>query len=322
MIGVVPASVDVVVLAYNRYELTQSCLRHLRAQTLEHNVIVVDNGSTDDTRARIRSDWPEVQLVCFDNNQSFPKACNRGVAAGSGEFVVLLNNDIDCRSDYVERLVSPLMRDPAVGSVSALLLQPDNGLIDSIGFTVDVTLAAFSRLQGLPPSDADRSLPRLLGPGGGAAAYRRSAWEQVQGLDETLLFYMEDVDLALRLRLAGWRAVAEPRAVALHLRSGTLGAAPAAQRRYGGFGRGYILRRYGLLRRRNAPRTAFTELVVVLGDIVISRDLASLRGRIAGWRAARARPRLGFPPPDAVDPSIGFADSLARRWRVHELQTG
>jgi len=315
----VPNSIDVVVPAYNRYELTASCLRHLRAQTIGHHVIIVDNGSTDDTRARLRSEWPDVQVECFDENQSFPKACNRGVAAGSGDVIVLLSNDIDCRPDYLERLASPL-GDPTVGSVAALLLQRDGERIDGIGFMVDVTLAAFSRHQGLPAAAAGRDAPPLLGPGGGAAAYRRTAWEQVGGLDETLIFYMEDVDLAVRLRLAGWRAVAEPKAVGVHLRSGTLGASPAAQRRYGGFGRGFMLRRYGLLRGRTAARTLLTEAIVVLADTVMSRDLAALRGRIAGWRAARTRPRLGLPPREAIDTSIGFRASLARRWEVHTLQ--
>jgi N-acetylglucosaminyl-diphospho-decaprenol L-rhamnosyltransferase len=310
------SSVDVVVVVHNHYELTRSCLSHLRAQTIDHRVIVVDNGSTDDTRARLRSEWPEVHLECSNENKSFPRACNRGAAAGSGEIVVLLNNDVDCRPDYLARLVSPL-QDPTVGSVAALLLQRDGERIDGIGFMIDVTLSAFSRHQGLPSAEAAKVTPPLLGPGGGAAAYRRAAWEQVEGLDEALLFYMEDVDLAVRLRLAGWRSVAEPNAVAVHLRSGSFGDRPVAQRRYGAFGRGYMLRRYGLLRGRSAVRTLSTEIIVVLGDMFISRDLASLSGRIAGWRAARTRPRLRLPPAESIDTTIGFRDSLTLRWHVY-----
>ncbi|HTW43299.1 MAG TPA: glycosyltransferase family 2 protein [Solirubrobacteraceae bacterium] len=307
--------IDVVIVAYNNCELTCNCLRHLQAQTVDHRVIVVDNGSTDQTRARLHSEWPDVQLECFDRNQRFPKACNRGVAAGSGEVVVLLNNDINCRPDFLERLSMPL-RDARVGSVASLVLQRDGELIDAVGLSSDATLSAFPRLRGLPAARADGEWPTLMGPGGGAAAYRRSAWEQIGGLDEALLFYMEDVDLALRLRIAGWRSVAEPRAVCVHLGSATLGHRSAAQRRYAGFGRGYMLRRYGLLRRRSAPRTLCTEAIVVLGDLVISHDLAALRGRLAGWRAGRSRPRLALPR-GVVDSSIGFRDSLARRRRMY-----
>jgi N-acetylglucosaminyl-diphospho-decaprenol L-rhamnosyltransferase len=309
--------IDVVIVAYNRYDLTRNCLRHLQAQTVGHRVIVVDNGSTDDTRARLRSEWPAVHLECFDQNQRFPRACNRGVAAGSGEIVVLLNNDIDCRADFLERLTMP-MRDETVGSVASLVLQRDGERIDAVGLSSDVTLSAFARLRGLPAANANGELPILMGPGGGAAAYRRAAWEQVGGLDEALLFYMEDVDLALRLRIADWRSVAEPSAVCVHLGSATLGHRSAAQRRYAGFGRGYMLRRYGLLRGRSALRALSTEAIVVLGDIAISHDLAALHGRLSGWRAGRARPRLALPA-EAVDKSIGFRDSLARRWRMYAL---
>jgi len=229
--------------------------------------------------------------------------------------IVLLNNDIDCRPDFLERLVAPL-RDERVGSVASLVLQANGERIDGIGLTADVTLSAFARLKGLDPAEAGRAVPALVGPGGGAAAYRRAAWEQVGGLDETLLFYMEDFDLALRLRIAGWRTVAEPRAVGVHLGSATLGHRSASQRRYAGFGRGYLLRRYGLLGGRGAARVLGTEAIVVLGDLFISRDLAALRGRLAGWRAGRSRPRLALHP-ESVDTSIRFRDSLAQRWRMY-----
>jgi len=312
----VPSSIDVVIVAYNRYELTDSCLRHLRAQTLAHRVIVVDNGSTDATRARLGLEWPAVALERFDENRGFAEACNRGVAAGRGEIVVLLNNDVDCRPDFLERLVAPL-RDPAVGSVASLMLQPGGERIDSMGLTADPVLAGFPRLQGLPAGEARDSAPLLTGPAGAAAAYRRAAWEQVGGLDETIVAYMEDFDLALRLRMAGWRAVAEPGAVGVHLGSATNGHRSSWQRLQGGFGRGYVLRRYGLLRGRTAPRALATEAVVVLGDLVISRDLAALRGRLAGWRAGRSRPRLPLPPAECIDSAIGFRDSVAMRRGVY-----
>ncbi len=315
------SSIDVVIVAYNRYELTESCLRHLSTQTVEHHIIVVDNGSTDNTRARIRAEWPAVQLEQFDDNRGFPEACNRGVAAGTAETVVLLNNDVDCRSDFLERLIAPL-RDPTVGSIAPLLLQPEDERIDCVGLTADTVLAGFPRLQGLPPDHARDVTPVLAGPAGTAAAYRRTAWEQVRGLDESIFFYMEDLDLALRLRTAGWRAVSEPNAVGVHLGSATHGYRSAWQRRQAGFARGYVLRRYGLLRGRAAARALATEAVVVLGDPLISRDLAALRGRLAGWHAGRLRPRLAPPPAECLDRSINFRGSLAMRLGVYGRPTG
>jgi GT2 family glycosyltransferase len=310
-------SIDVVIVAYNRYDLTDSCLRHLRAQTAEHQLIVVDNGSTDDTRARLRAEWPAVHLESFDENRGFAEACNRGVAAGSGVIVVPLNNDVDARPDFLERLVAPLARDPGIGAVAALMLQPGERLIDSAGLTADVTLGGFPRLQGLDVAEAGRELPILTGPAGTAAAYRRRAWEQVGGLDEAIFAYMEDFDLALRLRSAGWTAAVAVDAVGVHLGSATHGHRSALQRRRGGFARGYMLRRYGLLRGRTALRTLATETAVVLGDLVISRDLEALQGRVSGWRAGRDAKRLPPPPADAIDVGIGFRDSLALRLGVY-----
>ncbi|MFI5037019.1 MAG: glycosyltransferase family 2 protein [Solirubrobacterales bacterium] len=316
------ASIDVVIPAYNHWDLTSSCLRHLAAQTVPHRVIVVDNGSTDETRAALRRDWPQVTVVELDQNHPFTSAVNRGVAAGQGECVVLLNNDVDLRPNCLAALVAPLARYPGVGSVAAVLLQPGERLIDSVGVTTDVTLAGFPRLQGLGCEHASDRDPLLTGPEGTTAAYRRTAWEQVGGLDESIHAYMEILDLAWRLRQAGWGTACAPDAIGVHLGSATFGRRSAEQRRLAGFSRGYLLRRYGVLRGRFALRALLTEAIVVSGDTLICRDLAAFRGRLAGWGAARGKTRLPEPPPDAIDATISFRDSLALRRGAYRLSAG
>jgi GT2 family glycosyltransferase len=312
----VTASIDVVIPVLNRYDLTARCLALLREQTAPHRAIVVDDGSTDGTPERLRADWPEVSLVSLDGNHGFSKACNHGVREGSSEIVVLLNNDVECPPDFLECLTRPL-RDTAVGSVAALLLQPGGERIDGVGLTADVTLAGFPRHQGGPLERAREALPALTGPAGAAGAYRRKAWEEVGGLDETIFAYAEDFDLALRLRIAGWASVAALDAVGIHLGSASFGRRSARQRRLGGFARGYLLRRYGVLRRRAALRALVTEAIVIAGDLIISHDLAAPRGRLAGWRAGGRLPRLPFPPLDAIEAGIGLRDSLALRRGVY-----
>lgn len=312
-----PLSIDVVIVAFNRFDLTASCLRHLDAQTRPYRLILSDNASTDDTYARVAERRPDAQLLRFETSQAFAVACNAGVAAGDADVVVLLNNDVDCRPDFLEQLIAPLEVDATLGSVAALCIQPDERHIDSIGMTSDVTLSGFPRLQGRPLVDARSAKPVLVGPAGAAAAYRRAAWEQVGGLDEHFFAYNEDFDLALRLRVAGWGTVAEPSAVAVHVGSATHGHRSASQRRHGGFGRGYVLRRYGLLRASGALRTGLTEGVVVVGDALISRDLAAARGRISGWRGARGLSRRDRPPAEAVDSMITLRDALALRRGVY-----
>ncbi len=291
--------------------MTLSCLAHLAAQTVSHRAIVVDDCSPDDTVARVRADFPEVGLIEQEVNGGFGATCNRGIAAGTGEVVVLLNNDVDAAPDMLERLVAPLVADDGLGSIAPLVLRPD-GRIDSVGLCADPTLAAFPRLQGCEAAAAREPQPELLGPSGSAAAYRRAALDDVGTFDEAIFMYQEDLDLALRLRAGGWGPGVATSAICVHHGSATIGRRSAFQRRQSGFARGYLLRSYGVGRSRWGPRALAVEALVVAGDLVISRDAAALRGRVAGWhagRTARRRPR----PSEGIDRTIGLRRSLQMR---------
>jgi len=294
--------------------MTERCLRHLREQTAAHTVIVCDGASTDGTPQKIRSLYPDIVLITHDQDPGYAASANRGVAAGSGDVIVLLNNDAFCRPDFVERVVE-VFADERVGAAAPLTLCADGRTIDSVGVTLDPTLAPFIRLAGRQSAEAVSERPLLVSPGGGADAYRRSAWEEAGGFDERLTFYGADIDLALRLHALGWSVVAAPRAVAVHLRSATSGHRSKRARESGGWARGYVLRRWSVLRGRYVLRVFITELLVTLADIVLSRDTVAVRSRLAGWRAARGLPRRSVPP-EAVDRSIGFLASLRLRWAV------
>jgi GT2 family glycosyltransferase len=279
---------------------------------------VCDNGSTDGTPTRLRDAFPDVRVVEVGANLGFPIACNRGVDAGRGDIVVLLNNDVVCRPNFLERLRAPFEPDERLGSAAALLLKPGEETIESFGLTADPTLAGYPRLRDRPVREAQATDPVLVGPSGAAGAYRRHAWETVGGLDEGVFAYGEDVDLALRLRAAGWPTTGVAEAVALHIGSASMVTRSAWQRYHGGFARGYFLRRYGVLRSRAGPRAAVTEALVVVGDaLIFSHDLAALRGRAAGWRAAGDRPRNRTPPAHAIEGRITFLESLRLRVGVY-----
>jgi len=313
------SSIDVVIPAWNGWELTRRCLAHLRKQTVAHTIIVCDNGSSDGTPEHIKASFSHVRLIELGLNVGFAAACNRGAHLGQGDIVVLLNNDVECRPDFLECLVRPFGHSEGVGSVASLLLQPGEARIESFGLVVDSTLAAYPRLRNRPIEEVGSTTPTVLaGPSGAAGAYRRDAWQGVGGLDEAVFSYGEDADLALRLRAAGWAAATASDAVALHIGSATAGTRSEWQRYQGGFGRGYFLRRYGVLRGRQGPRAVFTEAIAVAGDaLVYSHDLAALRGRLAGWRAAGGKPRNARPPLDVIDTSITLAESLRLRRTVY-----
>lgn len=306
--------IDVVIPVHGGWEHTHSCLSALARQTVPHRAIVVDNASPDDTLVRLAAAFPDVSVVEMGANAGFSKAVNAGVAAGDGAVVVALNNDVDCEPELLERLLAAF-DDAAVGSAAPLLLRPGGDAVDGFGVVVDATLAGFVHMQGRPAAQAASAaaaqLP-VVGPYGAAAAYRRSAWEAVGGLDERIFMYGEELDLALRLAAAGWRCALVGDARGVHVGAATAAKRSAWQRRRGGFARGYLLRRYGVLRSRQALRALAVEAVVVCGDAVVSRDLEALRGRVEGWRAGRGLPRHAGPAAAAIAP-IGVADSLRLR---------
>jgi N-acetylglucosaminyl-diphospho-decaprenol L-rhamnosyltransferase len=307
-----PVAIDVAIVAYRNWKLTRSCLEHLRRQTVAHRVVVCDNGCDQGTAERLAEQYPEVTVVRMQRNVAYPIACNAAVAAGENEIVVMMNNDIDARPDFLERLAAPFAGRATLGSVAALLLRPGELQIDSAGLAADRTLSAFPRLKGCAPQEAQGRAPVLTGPDGAAAAFRRAAWEEVGGMDEAIFGYMDDFDLGLRLRAAGWETQLAADAVAVHLGSATYGHRSVEQRRKAGFGRAYLLRRYGVLRSPAALRALATELIVVAGDFTLSRDIAALAGRLTGWRAAGRRAGV-WPPSEAIDEQIGFRDSLRLR---------
>jgi N-acetylglucosaminyl-diphospho-decaprenol L-rhamnosyltransferase len=309
-----PVGIDVVVPTFNGWELTRRCLEHLAAQTVEHTVIVSDDASTDSTPELVRQSFPDAVVVTADRNRGFASTANRGVATGSSPVVVLVNNDVAVRPEFLEQASAALAGNERLGAVAPALVTSDNRTVDSIGLAADKTLAGFPRAAGRQLEEAGLDRARLAGPSGGAAAYRRDAWEEAGGLDEELFFYGEDLDLALRLRAAGWEAAAAPAAIGVHLGSATIGARSPATRFHGGFSRGYMLRRYRVLRTAAAPRALVTELLVAGGDAVLSRDLQAARGRLAGWRAAAGKPPRPWPPHDAIEAEIGFVESLRLRW--------
>lgn len=303
-------TVDVIVPVYGNWSLTAQCLESLRGQTIEHRVILVDDKSPDDTLARVAAEFPDVTVLALGVNSGFAAACNLGIAAATAAVIVLVNNDVITSPSMLEHLVTPF-DNPSVGSAVPVLFRPD-GLIDAFGIAADVTLAGFLRLHGSQRDSIDGPLLTLLGPYGAVAAYRVEALREVGGLDEAIFMYGEELDLALRLNAAGWKSAPTPLATGIHLGGATSGRGSASQRERAGFGRGYLLRAYGILRGQHALRAVTIEVIVCAGDLALSRDLASLRGRLAGWRAGAHTFTRNRAIAD-LDRSIGFIDSLRLR---------
>lgn len=310
----------VVIPTFNGCRLLAETLDSLQRQTAEHDVVVVDNASTDGTIELLAERFPHARLVHLPENVGFGRAVNRGVAAAETDVVVLVNNDVVCEPEFVERLLEPL-QDDGVDMVAGVLLQHDRpALVDSAGIELDATLLSWDMGWNRPVSELEPAA-EPVGPCGGAAAYRTRAFKEVGGFDETFFAYWEDVDLALRLRLAGHRCVRASGARALHKHGQTLGAASPAQRRLQAFGRGYVLARYRVAGRSVTTRVeiALLDWPVLLVHLLVRRELGPIRERRRGRRAGLAAPPLRAPIELAT---VGFGEALGRHIGQLRLRAG
>ena len=212
---------SVVVPNFNGRRWLPGCLDSLAAQTLAPaEVVVVDNGSSDGSAA-LASERPGVRVLHLSRNLGFAAAANRGIAATDADGVALVNTDVVLAPDWLERMVAALSSAPDVGAVACKMVDLDDP-------TVLYDAGDVLRRDGVCEQRGrfERDEGRFDEPGevfaacAGAALYRRGAVLDVGGFDERFFLYLEDVDLGLRLRLAGWRCRYEP-AVARHAGQGS-----------------------------------------------------------------------------------------------------
>ena len=289
-------------------------LRSLEAQTRPADVVVVDNGSGDGTAEMVRGAFPEVELVELGRNLGFGPALNRAIGERPADPLILLNNDAEAEPRFVEALLDAAA-EGAECVAGVLTQQAAPGLIDSAGVVADRTLMGFDYLHGEPLEAAERAAAPL-GPTGGAALYRLGAFRAAGGFDERIFLYYEDLDLALRLAAAGGRCKLAPEACAVHAYSASLGAGSPGKYARTGWSRGYVLRRYGVMRNpRPALRTLAVEGAICAGQLLRDRTTAGLRGRLRGWREAGGLNRRPIPDDALLDLSLREALTLRKRRR-------
>jgi GT2 family glycosyltransferase len=211
--------VSVVIVNWNGERLLDECLTALAAQTLrdEMEVVVVDNGSIDDSLAVLERHASLARVIANTTNVGFAAGCNQGIRATSAEFVALLNNDAIAEPDWLAQLVAAMRREPRLGSAtSKVLAYDDRALFDNAGHV----LYADGLTRGRGRLERDRGQyereEEVFCISGCAALLRRSMLDDVGLLDETFFAYCEDADLGFRARLRGWRCHYVPSAVVYH----------------------------------------------------------------------------------------------------------
>jgi len=225
-----PNLVSVIIPHWNAVHHLPTCLDSLQSQTYPRvETIVADNGSTDGSLELLARDYAWVRVLPLGENRGFAGACNAGMRAARGEIVVLLNNDTEADPHWLEEVVAAFQRHPKAGLVASKMLLFDRR--DTFH-----TAGDFYRLDGIPGNRGvwQRDVGQynreeyVFSACGGSAAYRKSVLEQIGLLDEDFFFSCEDVDLAWRAQLTGYRCVYAPRAVVYHKLSATGGGATAS----------------------------------------------------------------------------------------------
>lgn len=221
----VTPDIDVVVLSYDGRALLDTVLASAVAQRVPGRrvrVIMVDNGSHDDSVAHVERSWPAVRVIRIGENRGVTPGLNRGILDSRAPLVALLNNDVELEAGWLAALVTALDADPEAGSAVGKLLDFfRRDVIDGCGDEMPWSGAANRRGHGQVDHGQYDRPGEVLSACGGAALYRRAALDDVGLFDAGYRAYYEDADWGLRAQLRGWRCRYAPDAVAYHMGSAT-----------------------------------------------------------------------------------------------------
>jgi GT2 family glycosyltransferase len=214
---------SIIIVSYNKRDDIVRCLRSV-FETSEpaFEVIVVDNASPDGSADAVVGGFPNAITIRSETNLGFGGGCNLGAGRASAGCLVFLNPDTLVDDGWLGPLVSSITAinstdsPQAVGlATSKILMLREPGRINACGNTIHITGLTLCRGLGAPDrSFADEE--EVDAVSGAAFAIRRDVFEALGGFDESMFLYMEDTDLSLRARLAGWQSVCVPRSRVFH----------------------------------------------------------------------------------------------------------
>jgi GT2 family glycosyltransferase len=286
--------IAVVVVNWNGAHLLRTCLGSLRRQTFaDFETVLVDNGSTDDSLELVARKFPEVRVLALQENLGLAGGTNAGIGATDAPIVATLNNDTETDPRWLEELHGALIAHPEAGSAaSKLMLFDRRDVIQSAG--------DFYGLDGLPgnrgvwqhDNGAFARQELIFGACAGAAAYRRQMLEDVGSFEDNFFMYCEDVDLAFRAQLLGYRCVFVPTAIVYHMLSAT-GGGPLASYYCGrNFLRVIARDMPGPLLKRIWPRIVAAQVRIAAESLWHIREPAA-RAKLRGqWDGLRELPGL------------------------------
>jgi N-acetylglucosaminyl-diphospho-decaprenol L-rhamnosyltransferase len=229
-----------VVVSYNYGDLLEPCVRTILDETSAGlpDVVVVDNGSTDGSAQRLSAALPAVRVVAAPGNVGYARGANLGIAATGAPVVAVLNGDVELAPGVAAAMIAAIEADPRLGAVGPRVLNLDGSVYPSArsdpGLFVAAAHAVFGLVWRTNPwtrryrqLDVDPTRAREVDWVSGAAVWlRREALDDGGGWDERYFMYMEDVDLCLRLRRAGWRVEYQPSGEVVHVQGASTSQRP------------------------------------------------------------------------------------------------
>lgn len=315
-------ALSLIVVSRQQGELLEHCLASARAALGEIDgpteLILILNGVPAQERSSSEKLFEGIEVVREPENTGFAPAVGKGIRLAGSEWVALLNDDATIERPALARMLAAGASAADVGSVAAQMRFADRPqIINSAGIEVDRLGIASDRLLGEPVSASEPAPVEVFGASGGCAVYRRAMLDDIGGFDESFFAYLEDVDVAWRARMKGWRCLYVPGAVVLHHHSATLGHESGRKYYLVGRNRVRLLAKNASSTqlRRHGARIVLHELGYVTYVALAQLSLAPLRGRIVGlsqwkrYRRAGAEGRCAIP----LARSGGIRAALRRR---------
>ncbi|MDD3806822.1 MAG: glycosyltransferase family 2 protein [Candidatus Marinimicrobia bacterium] len=223
--------VSVIIPHYKGRAILQACLQSLTASTfLEKEILLVDNGTIDDSLEMVTKEFPHVRILQNEKNLGFAGGCNRGIYAAHGEYLLFLNNDTIHDPGWIEPLVEWLDTHPETASVMPKILSYSRrdwfdysgaagGLLDYYGYP----FARGRLLDYIEQDHGQYNNPiEIFWSSGTAFMMRKKALEESGVFDETFFAHMEEIDLHWRLHLLNWKAFCIPASIIWHHSGWTL----------------------------------------------------------------------------------------------------
>jgi GT2 family glycosyltransferase len=227
---------SIIIVNYNTLQLLRSCLHSVQrySSDLSHEVIVIDNGSTDHSQQMVADEYPHIHLICNAENYGFARANNQGLCVARGRYLLLLNSDAELLDGAPSRMIDFMDKHANVGIVGASLRNADGSrqfdcdlfpltpwqrlyqlLIDKINpHNQHTRRARIARWTYEAPFEVDWVL-------GAALMIRRATMEQAGLLDERFFMYAEDIDWCYRVKQIGWKVFYLPDVAVYHKRHGS-----------------------------------------------------------------------------------------------------